>query len=553
MHLKMPVGVDNFKEAITNYYVVDKTDFICQLLDNPSKVTLITRPRRFGKTLTMSMVDYFFNIEHKDPHLFEGTAVARAGETYMAHLGTRPVIFLSLKNIESMTWEGAYGLFTQTMQWEYRKHSYLMDSPSLSEEDKAYFKSILSRSATADMFQMSLYRLSGFLYTHYHRKVIILIDEYDAPLQHAFAHGFYEEAITFFRTWFNSALKTNDALDFALLTGVLRIAKESIFSGLNNLEVSTVTGHRYSDIFGFTEDEICRMARDLRKEDKIPEIRKWYDGYDMGGVSIYNPWSVLSYFNSRCHPMPYWVNTSANEILQQLLHHVDRDRIELLRKLLGGESINATLNENVIYQDIGKDRSALFTMLLTTGYLTVAEALPTSYNRFALRIPNHEVRLVYSMEIMNHLAQGIDRDTFDTLFDAMFEGNAPAFEETLSTILLHTASAFDTAGKEVFYHGFMLGITALLLGKDYMVKSNEESGYGRFDLALIPRNPKYPGILMEFKAADSEKELEPKAIEALQQIEEKKYTTLLEEQEIPTIWKYGISFCGKKVKIKASD
>lgn len=551
MNLRMPIGEQNFKEVREHYYLVDKTDFIRQLIDGHAKVTLMTRPRRFGKTLTMSMLDYFFNLEKKDLHLFEGLAIDRAGPSYMVQQGSRPVIFLSLKNLDSMHWADMYDLFIHTVQEEYQHHSYLMESEKLQTEDRAYFARVLSLSATRAEYQLSLYQLCRFLAQHYQKKPLVLIDEYDAPLQHAYTHGFYKEATTYFRAWFNSGLKDNDFLDFAILTGVLRIAKESIFSGLNNLEVCTVTSHKYDDIFGFTEEEVSRMARELGHADTLPEIRKWYDGYTMGHAAIYNPWSVISYFNNACQAMPYWVNTSANEILHQLLPHGDSVRGQLLKDLLDGHTIHTTLNESVIYQDIGKDKSALFTLLLTTGYLTIAKSLPSSYNRYALRIPNDEVRLVYSMEILNHLVDGIDRDTFDTLFDALFGGKAVAFEHVLEDILLHMASAFDTAGKEVFYHGLMLGMTALFLGKSYRVISNGESGYGRFDLAICPKDGAMPGVLMEFKAVQSEKELDTKAAEALQQIEDKKYAALFDGEAVQKVWAYGIAFCGKHVRVKS--
>lgn len=551
MQKRMPIGVDDFLEAAANYYLVDKTAFIKDFLDHHGQVTLVTRPRRFGKTLTMSMLDYFFSIEKgkQTKELFRSLAIGHIDGNYMKYQGTKPVIFMTLKGVENDTWPLLFGAYKYCVQREYQKYRKIYESGHLAEEEKRYFARMLDLTGSEEDYQQSLYKLSKFLHDYYHVKPIILLDEYDAPLQYAYTHGFYDEAITFFRSWFNNGLKSNEHLDFALLTGVLRLAKESIFSGLNNLDVCTVTGNKYAETFGFTEDDVAHMAADLGRESKLPELKHWYDGYRIGNQSIYNPWSVVCYFAGDCHPMPYWVNTSANDILHRLLHHADVPRIEMIHDLLEGKTVRVTLNESVIYKDIAKDRSALFTMLLTTGYLTIDGISPSSYNRFSLRIPNEEVRLVYSTEILNHLADGVNRDTFDTLFDALLYGDAREFEQYLQTILLHVVSAFDTAGKEAFYHGLLLGMTALFLDKDYEIRSNEESGYGRFDLAVFPKKENAAGVIMEFKVAENAEHLESKAQEALEQIEEKKYDTIFSDRNISKVWKYGISFCGKQVKV----
>lgn len=407
MNMEMPVGVDDFKLARERYYLVDKTAFIAELIDHHAQAILVTRPRRFGKTLTLSMLDYFFSVERKKEteNLFRGLVIDRMPGEYMKYRGTRPVIFMTLKGVDNNTWEGLYGIFTQTVQMEFQKHRYLLTDAKLNEEDRAYFKRILSLTASPEDYQMSLLKLSSFLAACYGTNPVILLDEYDAPIQHAYEHGFYDSAISYFKVWLNNGLKTNPSLDFAVLTGVLRIAKESIFSGLNNLEVSTVTGSSYADVFGFTEEEVAKMAEDLGRRDKLSEINKWYDGYRLNGQSMYNPWSVISYFKNHCDPMPYWVNTSSNDILSKLVAHADEERIRQIDELLHGNAVNVTLNENIIYHDIGRDKSALFTMLLTTGYLTAAEKSKAAYNRFALRIPNEEVKMVYSIEILNHLAR----------------------------------------------------------------------------------------------------------------------------------------------------
>ena len=350
------------------------------------------------------------------------------------------------------------------------------------------------------------------------------------------------------RQFLSSALKTNDSLEFAVLTGVLRVAKESIFSGLNNLDVYTVNSQKYSDVFGFTPQEVQKMAHDLGKTDTLPEIRKWYDGYRFANQDIYNPWSVNKYFDAGCIPAPYWVNTSGNGILKELLHHADLRRIKTIQNLLNGETVTVTLNEGVVYESIEKDPSALYTLMLTTGYLTAVEKSAYSYDRYGLRIPNEEVKWVYGTEILNHLAKGINRNTFDDLFDALLHGQQEDFQDLLQTILIHVVSTYDTANKESFYHGLLLGMTALFLDKeDYDIKSNRESGYGRFDLAIFPKQRGRSGVIMEFKVASNEQQLEQKAKEGLDQIQTQDYTATFRDLGITTVWQYGIAFCGKKL------
>ena len=551
MHTAMPVGVDDFKEVRNQYYFVDKTDFIRQLIDAHSKVTLITRPRRFGKTLMMSMLDYFFSMDQKKDSttLFQGLAIEQAGTEYMKHQGQYPVVFVSLKNIQGRTWNDMLEDMSIIFSDMYRKFGYLMQSNAVDDGLKAYFQKIFYEKATPNERVFALVRLTDMLKMHYGKPVILLIDEYDAPIQQSWEGGFYDECINFMRRFLGSALKTNPALDFAVLTGVLRIAKESIFSGLNNLDVYSVLNDTYSDVFGFTPEEITRMADDLNIVNALPELKRWYDGYRIGKSEIYNPWSVVSYIKHNCTPIPYWINTSNNAILRELLSHASYLRIKSLQGLLHDEPVSVSLNEGVVYDNIGQDQSALYTMLLTTGYLTVSADSPIIYGRYSLRIPNEEIKRVYSMEILNTLVTGINRDTFDNLFELLFNGQGYDFSYQLQQIVLRFASTYDTANKESFYHGFMLGMAALFLGKNYTVESNRESGYGRFDLAIFPKDTGKAGVLMEFKAAVSESMLKDKADEALRQIEERQYDTEFEKRGITKVWKYGIAFCGKQVYV----
>lgn len=552
MNVRMPIGVDDFKELRENYYFIDKTDFIRQLIDDHSKVTFITRPRRFGKTLTMSMLEYFFSIDKKEESkdLFHGLAVEKAGLSYMKHRGVYPVIFISLKDGQSPSWEQMLNFFRLFLRRLYLQYAYLMKADTLDECMKEDYHRIVNRQADQTEMAFALTRLMEMIQAYYGQPVILLLDEYDAPIQYAWDHGYYDQCIGFMRQFLNSALKTNRALDFAVLTGVLRVAKESIFSGLNNLSVCSVLSRKYSNILGFTPAETAVMAEDLGVEKKLPELRQWYDGYRFGTDDMYNPWSVINYMDNECTPMPYWVHTSGNYILKQLLSHADCLRIKELQGLLDGKTVTVSLNETVMYDQIEKEASALYTLLLTTGYLTIESASPTTYNRYFLRIPNEEIKQVYSQEILNTVAVGTDRNTFDTLFDALFSGQEKDFEDQLQQILLRFASTYDTANKESFYHGFMLGISALFLDKQYIVESNRESGYGRFDIAIFPKDTQKAGVILEFKAADRTESLEKQADEALQQIQDRQYEVEFAKQEIASVWKYGVAFCGKQVCVK---
>lgn len=552
MNVRMPIGVDDFKELRENYYFIDKTDFIRQLIDDHSKVTFITRPRRFGKTLTMSMLEYFFSIDKKEEskNLFHGLAIEAAGSSYMKHRGIYPVIFISLKDGQSTSWEQMLNFFSLFLRRLYLQYAYLIKADRLDACMKEDYYRIVNRQADQTEMAFALTRLMEMMQAYYGQPVILLLDEYDAPIQYAWDQGYYDQCIGFMRQFLSSALKTNRALDFAVLTGVLRVAKESIFSGLNNLSVCSVLSRKYSNILGFTPAETVAMAEDLGVEKKLPELRQWYDGYRFGTDDIYNPWSVINYMDNECTPMPYWVHTSGNYILKQLLSHADCLRIKELQGLLDGKTVTVSLNETVMYDQIEKDASALYTLLLTTGYLTIESASPTTYNRYSLRIPNEEIKQVYSQEILNTVAVGADRNTFDTLFDALFSGQERDFEDRLQQILLRFASTYDTANKESFYHGFMLGISALFLDKQYIVESNKESGYGRFDIAIFPKDTQKAGVILEFKAADRTESLEKQADEALRQIQDRQYEVEFAKQEIVSVWKYGIAFCGKQVCVK---
>ena len=550
----MPIGVEDFRELRENYYFVDKTRFIKELWDNKGKVTLITRPRRFGKTLTLSMLQYFFTPENAEDNrkLFAGLDIERAGVEYMREQGTRPVVFLTLKDVNAAQFPDMLDLLRETLRKLYGRFRYLVhDGTSLPQDDIRFFQSILDKSAkTADM-QTSLQNLMQFLEQHHGKKPILLLDEYDAPIQSAWVHGCYDDCIGFMRGFLGAALKTNPSLDFAVLTGITRISKESIFSGLNNLDVCTILNETYSDILGFTQDEVRQMCEDLGIQDKLPEIRHWYDGYRFGSTEIYNPWSVIKFIKEGQFDA-YWINVSGNSILRDLLTHVDDERRSELEALLQGKPVEAAINENIVYPEIHKNRDALYTMLLTTGYLKPFRLQPIqSDSRSASRLgefvlPNQEIRLAYNDEILNYMTNDTGITILLQLLRSMLEGDAELFRRRLQKILLEHVSMYDAAYPESFYHGMMLGFSVLMEGS-YRVESNGESGCGRFDLAFFPEKENAPGVILEFKKAKSEDELEDKAREALVQIEEKDYATALKKQGVKDIWKYGIAFFGKRL------
>lgn len=544
----IPIGIEDFQRIRQgNYYFVDKTFFIRQLLQDGSQVALLTRPRRFGKTLLMSVLYYFFDMEHaaENRALFEGLKIS-ADEQAMANFGSHPVIFLSLKGAKQGKYDLAVKSIAGIMAQVYKHCRGLIVDDNLLETDREYYQRILGGQVEAVELETSLSRLSEFLHQSTGQKAIILIDEYDAPVQSAWQHGFYDEMIQFMRNFLGNALKTNKFLERAMMTGVLRITKESIFSDLNNFKVYSVLSSRYADACGFTEGEVRQLLAETGHADKIAEAKTWYDGYHFGAMELYNPWSILNYIADGCKPAPYWANTSENSILGKLVSQADTQRTEDLRALYEGESIHIYFDETVIYDRIGQNDEALYTLMLNTGYLTVGEH---DIESGVLRIPNREVRSSYRKQILKSLQDCLPRRQADFLYQSMLKGEAKEFQKHLQTILERNASYRDT-GYESFYHGMMLGLMTLLMDTHH-VRSNRESGLGAYDMALIPKQKKSPGVLLEFKVADEEKHLEAKAREAREQIEQKNYVEELYAQGINAIWKYGIAFCGKKVVITA--
>ncbi len=550
----MPVGIEDFKKLIQReYYFVDKTRFIRELLDLQTEVTLITRPRRFGKTLTLSMLQYFFTLENAEENreLFRGLDIERAGEKYMQEQGTRPVVFLTLKEVQAGTFAEMRVILAEFLRNLYGQSQYLEHSEALSVQERQYFSAILNEACDMAKMKFALANLMKMMEKHHGRKPVLLLDEYDAPILSAWEKGYYEECIDFMRGFLGSALKTNPSLYFAILTGVTRVSKESIFSGLNNLKVCSVLSEAYCDIFGFTRQEAARLMEECGVGDKLPELKRWYDGYRFGSAEIYNPWSVIRYIDEGCKFQPYWLNVSGNSILHVLLEHVDEDRRKELEGLMKEIPVEAVIDEGVIYSDIRESSNALYMMMLTTGYLKAVEVDwdPTGEELpcCKLLIPNKEIRMVYRKEILGWMATRSDSIQLRHMLRAMVSGDAATFRNRLQKILTGIVSYHDAANNpENFYHGLLLGFAVLMSGS-YRVESNRESGYGRFDIAFFPLKDGAPGVILELKSAKSEEAMEEKAKEALRQIEEKSYITELSQQGAGEVWKYGIAFHGKRL------
>ncbi|MBR3457426.1 MAG: AAA family ATPase, partial [Selenomonadaceae bacterium] len=453
--------------------------------------------------------------------------------------------------VQAGKFSGIMAKLSEILRQLYGQSEYLKDSSSLSEQDREYFLSVLNKKESEENLQFAMSNLMKMLEKHHQRKPVLLLDEYDAPILSAWENGYYKEGIDFMRGFLGSALKTNPSLHFAVLTGVTRVSKESIFSGLNNLDVCGVLSDTYADAFGFTQEEAARLMEECGVGDKLPELKKWYDGYRFGQVDIYNPWSVINFIKNGCKFQPYWLNVSGNGILHVLLEHVDEDRRKELEGLMKEIPVEAVIDEGVIYPDIHESSNALYMMMLTTGYLKAVEAYwdPTGEELpcCKLLIPNKEIRMVYRKEILGWMATRSDTIQLRHMLRAMVSGDAATFQNRLQKILTGIVSCHDAArNPENFYHGLMLGFAVLMSGS-YRVESNRESGYGRFDIAFFPLKDGAPGVILELKSAKSEEAMEEKAKEALRQIGEKAYLAELSRQGVKEIWKYGIAFHGKKV------
>ncbi len=561
MKKALPVGVENFEDLVkSEYYYVDKTMFIKEMLDLKGKVNLFTRPRRFGKTLNLSMLRYFFedtgdkvkNEQNKE--LFQGMKIMDAGEKYTGQIGMYPVINLTLKSAKQEDFENAYYTLQVEIASEFDRHRSVVETGREKLTQKEYEQYIRIADEEADEKQVrgSLKLFSRCMYKITGRNTVILIDEYDVPLENAYFRGFYDEMVDFIRSLFESALKTNDYLQFAVITGCLRISKESIFTGLNHLKIISILDQRYSEHFGFTEAEVRQMMAYYGVESRFPTMKEWYDGYAFGGTEVYNPWSVINfmydlYADVNAFPHPYWINTSSNDIIKDLIARADRETKGQIETLLVGGILDIQVHEEVTYGDMHSNGENLWNFLYFTGYLTKeSEYFKESAIFLRARIPNIEVKTIYQNTILNWMKAAIKKEDFQDLYRAMEEGNAQRMTDILNGQLFRTISFYDSA--ENFYHGFLTGI--LSQSENYLVQSNRETGNGRSDIMVKSPSLRGRSFIVEVKVSDSVDDLENDAKKALQQIYDKRYMEELRTEGYRKIDCYGIAFYRKDSEVR---
>ena len=538
---KIPVGIEDFKEIINNNcYYVDKTKFISNILDDGSKVKLFTRPRRFGKTLNMSMLKYFFDIHNgkENKELFNGLDIEKT--KHFSEQGQYPVVFISLKGIKADSWENFLNSIKSLISSLYNEFEYVRSS--LNESELKTFDKIWFKKDDGD-YENSLKYLTAYLYKYYNKEIVLLIDEYDSPLISAYEYHYYDKAIIFFKIFYGEALKTNQYLKTGIMTGIIRVIKAGIFSDLNNLRIYSILSNHYSEFFGFTEDEVKKALCDYNIEFKLADVKLWYDGYKFGDSEVYNPWSILNFlFDKKL--APNWINSSGNFLINDILKNVDAETMETLEQLFSGESVEENINGNSdLSVLLGQEE--IWELLLFSGYLTVDEKIGEDYeNVYSLRLPNREVREFFRQKFIEvNFGESLFRKAMESLKKLKFN----YFEKYLQNILLKSTSYNDTKNED-FYHGLVLGMM-FYLDNHYYVKSNEESGLGRYDLMIEPRNKNNRGFILEFKVTKDENSLEKVSKEAVEQIIEKKYDVALKDRGIEDITLVGVAFCGKMVKV----
>lgn len=551
--LPLPIGISDYCKACSEYYYVDKTLLIRDFLDERPQVSLFTRPRRFGKTLNMDMLRVFFEKSKMDTSVyFRDKKIWECGREYQSYQGKYPVIYVTFKDVKCETWDVAFDMIAKILRNEFERHSELLKSSRISAYEKKYLTSVLDGKANENDIAMTFLNLSRMLHEHYGIAPVIIIDEYDTPIQQGYMRGYYDKVIDFMRTLFSGGFKDNPHLSYGFLTGILRVAKESIFSGLNNLKVNSILDNRYREYFGFTSEEVENMAAYYGVPEKYKEICEWYDGYRFGSMEIFNPWSVIGYFNNECIPRAFWQSTGSNDIISEVLAAATVEIMERLESLMQGKSFITHIDTGVIYPQIQSNPSSIYSFLLVTGYLkaiTIDQTFGGDY-MCEVALPNKEISYVYSKEILSRLENVIPASAAIAIQEAIYMMDIPALQKRLENFLLQTVS-FHDAANETFYHGLILGFCAMMDNR-YEITSNREAGYGRFDIQMLPLNKKLPGILIELKAAKeySNEQLAGLADEALNQIEKQQYNANLSAQGVKTVLKYGIAFSGKNVCIK---
>ena len=551
----LPIGVDNFEELITkDYFFVDKTLFIRDLLDMKGEVNLFTRPRRFGKTLNMSMLRYFFEMEEDNAgRLFAGTKIMSAGEEYLKWMGQFPVISLTLKSMKQATWELSFEMLKKAIREEYSRHWKTVEaSGRLNDADRERFQRIRDLKGTDADYADALKFLSECLYICTGRKTIILIDEYDVPLENAHFAGFYEQMTALLRSLFESALKTNENLEFAVMTGCLRISRESILTGLNNLKIMPITAEDYAVYFGFTPDEVEAMLRFYDLEMNLKTVQRWYDGYQFGSTEVYNPWSVINYVqscrtNKDAFARPYWSNTSSNSIVRTLVEKADLSVKQEIEALIEGKTITKPIHEDITYEDMDSTQDNLWNFLFFTGYLKkIREQQEGETIYMEMAIPNSEVRYIYKNTVLRWFEEKTDKKELSPLYESILNGDTEKMAEILSENLMETISFYDY--QESYYHGFLAGMLKNI--GNYIVLSNRESGNGRPDIILKYPSVRGKAVIIEIKVSGTYQGLEEKCDEALRQIEEQKYEEALRQEGYQNIMKYGVAFYRKECMAK---
>ena len=545
----LPIGVSDFKSATTNYYYVDKTLLIRDFLNAIPMVSLFTRPRRFGKTLNMDMLRVFFEKTPEDTSIyFKDKYIWQCGDYYTKHQGQYPVIFLSFKDVKCSSWQETFQKISKLISLEFMRHSELESSSVLSSYEKEQYHRFASENINEVDCQMGLQLLSLLLHKHYDKECVIIIDEYDTPIQQGHLCDFYNEIVDFMRNFFSGGLKDNPHLAFGFLTGILRVAKESIFSGMNNLKTNSILDNNYSSYFGFTNEEVRDMLAYYDYEDKYQEICEWYDGYRFGNSEIFNPWSVINYISDQCFPKAFWQSTGSNDIIGEIIGTATPEINENLYKLFCGNTVTTYVDTSVIYPEVQNNPNSIYSFLLVAGYLKVAEIYPQNDGNYMcdVAIPNKEILYVYEKEVLNRTNQN---NVSISIHQAIFSKDTSKLQSLLENFMLKSISTMDGAS-EAFYHGMMLGLCAVL-GSQFKVRSNRESGLGRFDIELLPMVKGIPGFIFEFKhTKDINVDLDSLANSALKQIEDMKYDTELNDFGVEDIVKIGIAFRQKSAVVK---
>ena len=545
----LPIGVSDFKSATTNYYYVDKTLLIRDFLNAIPMVSLFTRPRRFGKTLNMDMLRVFFEKTPEDTSVyFKDKYIWQCGDYYTKHQGQYPVIFLSFKDVKCSSWQETFQKISKLISLEFMRHDELESSFVLSSYEKEQYHRFASNSINEVDCRMGLQLLSLLLHKHYNKECVIIVDEYDTPIQQGHLCDFYNEIVDFMRNFFSGGLKDNPHLAFGFLTGILRVAKESIFSGMNNLKTNSILDNSYSSYFGFTNEEVKEMLAYYEYEDKYQEILEWYDGYRFGNTEIFNPWSVINYISDQCFPKAFWQSTGSNDIIGEIIGTATPEITENLYKLFCGNTITTYVDTSVIYPEVQTNPYSIYSFLLVAGYLKVAAIYPQNDGNYMcdVAIPNKEILYVYEKEVLNRTNQN---NVSISIHQAIFSKDTRKLQSLLEDFMLKSISTMDGAN-EAFYHGMMLGLCAVL-GSQYKVRSNRESGLGRFDVELLPMVQGIPGFIFEFKhTKDINADLDSLANSALRQIDDMKYDTELKDFGVKNIVKIGIAFRQKSAVVK---